>query len=137
MVWTPPQNGRQMLAKEYLPVDTARQEEKRKTATITEEPSDGLHEEQKHGRYGRRHLWRLGVNGRLLAIQIIYIYIYIYIYIDRLDKREFLTRLRFVQVALNSGRQENKKQLSCQCNPNESDQFESLFLFVIMKKAGN
>ena len=38
-----------------LPVDTTRQEEKMKTATIMEEPSDGLHEKQKHGRrYGRR-----------------------------------------------------------------------------------
>ena len=54
MVWTPLQNGRQSLAKEDLPVDTARQEEKRKTATIMEEPSDGLHEKQKPGRrYGR------------------------------------------------------------------------------------
>ena len=34
MVWTPSQNGRQSLAKEDLPVDTARQEKKRKTATI-------------------------------------------------------------------------------------------------------
>ena len=39
-------------AKEDLIVDTARQE-KRKTATIMEEPSDGLHEKQKHGKsYG-------------------------------------------------------------------------------------
>ena len=54
MVWTPSQNGRQSLAKEDLAVDTARQEKKRKTATIMEEPSDGLHEEQKHGRrYGK------------------------------------------------------------------------------------
>ena len=52
MVWT------QLLAEEDLPVDTAQQEEKRKTATILEELSDGLHEMQKHGgRYGRdRHL---------------------------------------------------------------------------------
>ena len=49
MVLTPPQNGRQLLA-EDLPVDTARQGEKWKTATIMEEPSDGLHEKQKHGR---------------------------------------------------------------------------------------
>ena len=28
-----------------------------------------------------RHLWRLGVDGLLLAVQILYIYIYIYIYI--------------------------------------------------------
>ena len=38
------------LVKEDLPVDTARQEEKRKTTTIMKEPSDGLHEKQKHGR---------------------------------------------------------------------------------------
>ena len=49
MVWTPPQNGRQSLAKEDLPVDPARQEKKRKTATIMAEPSDGLHGKQKHG----------------------------------------------------------------------------------------
>ena len=55
MVWKPPQNGRQSLAKEGLPVDTARQEEKKKTATIMEAPGDGIHEEQKHGRgHGRR-----------------------------------------------------------------------------------
>jgi len=36
-------------------VDTARWKEKRKTTTIMEEPSDGLHDRQKHGRrYGRR-----------------------------------------------------------------------------------
>ena len=34
------------LAKEDLPVNTARQEEKRKTATIMEEPDDGLHHQQ-------------------------------------------------------------------------------------------
>ena len=55
MVWTPPQNGSQSLVKEDLPVDTARWEEKRKIATIMEEPSDGLHENQKLGRrYDRR-----------------------------------------------------------------------------------
>ena len=44
-----------MLAKEDLPVDTERKEENRKTATIMEEPSDGFHEKQIHGRrYGRR-----------------------------------------------------------------------------------
>ena len=54
MVWTPSQNGRQSLAKEDLPVDTARQEEVRKTTTIMEEPSDELHEKKKPGRrYGR------------------------------------------------------------------------------------
>ena len=53
MVWTPPQNGRQSYAKN-LPVDTARQKEKRKIATIMEEPSEGLDEKQKPGRrYGR------------------------------------------------------------------------------------
>ena len=42
------------LKKINLPVDTARQE-KRKNATIMEEPSDGVHENQKHGiSYGRR-----------------------------------------------------------------------------------
>ena len=41
------------LAEEDLPVDSARQEKRRKTATIMEEPGDGLHEEQRHGRgYG-------------------------------------------------------------------------------------
>jgi hypothetical protein len=40
--------------KKDLPVDTARKEGKIKTATIMKEPSDGLHEKQKHGsRYGR------------------------------------------------------------------------------------
>ena len=36
------------MAKEDLPVDTARLEEKRKTATFMEEPSDGLNEKLKH-----------------------------------------------------------------------------------------
>ena len=55
MEWTPPQNGRYFLAEKDLAVDTAWQEEKRKIAKIMEEPSDGLHEKQKHGRiYGRR-----------------------------------------------------------------------------------
>ena len=39
-----------LTSKEDLPMDTAPQEEKRKTATIMEEPSEGLHEKQKHGR---------------------------------------------------------------------------------------
>ena len=46
MVWTASQNRRQMLVKEDLPVDTAWQEEKRKTATVMEEPSVRLHENQ-------------------------------------------------------------------------------------------
>ena len=55
MIWTPPQNGRQSLAKEDLPVGTAWQEEKRKTTIIMEEPSDELHEKQKpERRYGKR-----------------------------------------------------------------------------------
>ena len=39
-------------------------------ARIMEGPSDGLHEKQKHGRiHGEdRHLWRSGVDGRLLAV---------------------------------------------------------------------
>jgi hypothetical protein len=41
------------LANGDLPVDISRQEEKKKTATIMEEPSDGHHEKQKHGKiYG-------------------------------------------------------------------------------------
>ena len=44
-----------MLAEEDLPVDTALWEEKRKTTTIREEPSNGLNVKQKRGRrYGRR-----------------------------------------------------------------------------------
>ena len=46
-------DGSHWSKKIYLPVVTARQEEKGKTATIMEETSDGLHEKQKHGtRYG-------------------------------------------------------------------------------------
>ena len=56
MLWTPPQIGRQLLAKEDLPVDTARQQEEWKTAAIMEELSDGLHQKYKHGRrYGKRY----------------------------------------------------------------------------------
>ena len=69
MLWPPPYNGRQSLAKENLPVDTARQEKKRKTATIMEEPSDGLYEKQKSGRI-----------EEMAEDRHIYIYIYIYIY---------------------------------------------------------
>ena len=62
---TLPWNGRQSLAKEVLPVDTAWQEEKRKTATIVEEPSDGLREKQKHGRrYGRGQTFLVFGNGQ-------------------------------------------------------------------------
>ena len=50
MARTPSYNGRHSLAEEDLPVVTARLEEKRKTATIMEEPGDGLHEKQRHGR---------------------------------------------------------------------------------------
>ena len=58
MVWIPPQNGRQSLAYEDLPVDIARQKEKKKTATIKEEPNDGLHEKQKHeGSHSRRQTY--------------------------------------------------------------------------------
>ena len=50
MVWT-----FLRMAEEDLPVDIVRYEETRKTAKIMEEPSDELHEKQKHGRrYGRR-----------------------------------------------------------------------------------
>ena len=41
-----------------------------------EEPSDGLHEIQKleEDRAEDRHLWRLGVDGLILAVQILYIF---------------------------------------------------------------
>ena len=43
------------LEEEYLPVDTARSEEKMSTATIMEEPSDELNKKQIHGgRFVRR-----------------------------------------------------------------------------------
>ena len=46
-----------MLAKDDLPVNAAWKEEKRKTTTIMEEPSDELHDKQKHERrYGRRFM---------------------------------------------------------------------------------
>ena len=78
MVWTPHQNGRQSLAKEDLPVYTSRQEEKRKTATIMEEPSDGFYEKQKHGtRYGRRQT-SLAFGSRWTALGFIDSYIYNY-----------------------------------------------------------
>ena len=50
MAWACPQNGRQSLAKKDLLLDTARQEEETKTATIMEEPCDGLREKQKQER---------------------------------------------------------------------------------------
>ena len=40
-------------------------------ATIMEEPSDGLHEKQRHVEEDMaedRRIWRLGVDGRLLAV---------------------------------------------------------------------
>jgi hypothetical protein len=43
------------LVEEDLPMDTEWLEEKRNTATIMEDPSDGLHEQQNQGRsYSRR-----------------------------------------------------------------------------------
>ena len=57
MVWTPPSNGRHSLIEEHLPVDTAREEEKRKTVITVEEPSDLPQDMQKLGRsYGRRYM---------------------------------------------------------------------------------
>ena len=83
MVWAPPQNGRQSLAKEDCPVDIVRQE-KWKTATIMEEPSDKLHDEkQKHGRiYGRRQTSLMfGSEWTALGcIDPIYYYYYYYYY---------------------------------------------------------
>ena len=58
---------------------TARQE-KRKTATIREEPSDELHEKQKRGRrYGRKYTYLEFGSGwtALGCVDPIYIYIYI------------------------------------------------------------
>ena len=57
MVWTSPQNGIQSLAKEDLPVNNARQEEKRKTATIMEELSDGEKQKPEQAMADDRHLW--------------------------------------------------------------------------------
>ena len=75
MVWTPPQNGRQSQAKDLL-VDTAQQEEKRKTATIMGESSDGLHEKQTLVRMEEnmaeyRQLWLFEMDSLLLALQIL------------------------------------------------------------------
>ena len=50
IVWTPTNNGRESLVKEVLPVDITRKRGKRKATKIMEEPSDGLHEKQKHER---------------------------------------------------------------------------------------
>ena len=51
MEWTA-QNEGQLMAKEDLPLNTSRQEEKRKTTTIIEERSDRLHQKLKHGVFG-------------------------------------------------------------------------------------
>ena len=85
MVWTPSQNGRQSLAEEDLPVDTAQQEKKRKTATIMEEPGDELHEEQRHGRgYGGEQTSLAFGSGwtALGCVDPIYIYILLLYTID-------------------------------------------------------
>ena len=58
------------MAKENLPLDTARKKEKRKTATIVEESSDGLHENQKYGR--RYGVWEW-MDGSWLYRSYIYI----------------------------------------------------------------
>ena len=43
----------------------------RKTAPIIEEPSNGVHEQQKHGtRHGRRYLRLLRTDTRLPTVQI-------------------------------------------------------------------
>ena len=48
MAWSPPQNG--VFIEDDLPMDTAQWEEKWKTTTILEEPSDRHNEKQKCGR---------------------------------------------------------------------------------------
>ena len=65
MVWAPPKNGRQLFAEDDLTMDNGQQEEKRKTVTIMKSSSDGLHENQKHGRrYGRRQTYLAFENGQ-------------------------------------------------------------------------
>ena len=65
MIRTPPQNGRQSLVEEDLPVDTALSEEKREAVIIMEEPSDGPLEKQKHlRRYGRIQTYLSFRNGQ-------------------------------------------------------------------------
>ena len=58
MVWTPPHNVRYSLGDEDLPVDT-RQVEKRKIATIMEEPSDGIRDKNMAE---DRHIWGLKID---------------------------------------------------------------------------
>ena len=71
MVWAPLYNELYSLA-EDLSVNTGCEEgEKKKTATIMEDPSDRLFEKQKHGRrYGRkyRYLWCFGTDRWLIVV---------------------------------------------------------------------
>jgi hypothetical protein len=58
------------LTKEDLRVDTGRYEEKWKTETIMEEPIDNFmrRRNMEEDIAEDRHLWRLGMDRRLLAI---------------------------------------------------------------------
>ena len=93
MVWTPPQNARQSLAKDDLPMNTARQEEKRKTAAFMKKPGDGLHEEQKHGR--RYGIDIFGVWEWMDGSWLYRSYIYIYIYNLNINTNNFGTAVLF------------------------------------------
>ena len=50
MAWALPWNVRYLLTKENLPLETARYEEIRKTATIIGEPSSRIDKKEKPGR---------------------------------------------------------------------------------------
>ena len=75
MVRTAPQNERQSLAEEDLSVDSARQEEKKKNEVTDFMRSRNMEEDMTED----RHLWRLGMDGRLLAVQNLIIKIVIII----------------------------------------------------------
>ena len=73
VVWTPPQNERQSLAKEDLIVDTARQEEKRKTATImVEQVTDFMGSRNMEENMAQdRQLWHFRMDRLLSTVQIL------------------------------------------------------------------
>ena len=76
MVQTPPQNGRQSLAKEDLTVHVRKRG--RRQQSWRNQVTDFLRRNTEEDMAEDRHLWRLGVDGRLSAEQIQIIIIIIF-----------------------------------------------------------
>ena len=64
MVWTPPQNGRQSMAEEDLPVEGEEED-------CNNHGSDGVREKQKNGRRYGRYISRLGMDNYMYLVGLV------------------------------------------------------------------